>query len=232
MLGHGYIQKRDGRDQINKDRCNVRIMVSKQLLIALNDFKASFGVYLKASETAIGKQLDSAVNEMMDKKEKELLSKYPIFSSVLKKLEDSDPEYGRCPVYTKEEEAFMNSKPYQEFIELATKSPFGNEKFQKDLFCRLKKWIRGTGTISPDEQKIFDSTEMTIWPSGEAFHGKGKSRAVATITYDADVYSIIEGYYGYDLADNLIQPFKERLEKLGYYYEPYDYGVWDIYKSQ
>jgi hypothetical protein len=214
-------------------------MASKQLLIALNDFKASLVVYLNSCETTVGKQLEESVNDLVEKKDKELLAKYPIYASIKKKQEDPkyDPEYGPCPVYTLDEQVFLDSKIYQQFVNLGMKSPIGNEKFQKAFYNRLKKYIRGVpeseGGASKDEIKIFQEADMKIWPTGEAYFGKkktGETGAIAVITYDSEYYSILEGYYGYDLAEQFIKPLRERLEALGYYSEPYDSGVWIIIK--
>ncbi len=199
--------------------------IRKRIVKALHDFKADmvsfyhFDINDEKTEEYERKAHEAETN----------IAEHPIYKEIMRKgIEADQGDHFDKIENTDEEEEFMKTNPY--YIEMmkniAEQSKY--EGIKRDEFAKRLKH----GKASPEEQLGFDNAEMKIWENSEEFFGSEKNYHdnPPMITFDSVYYEILNGYWGWDFAEEFTNPLNEKLGSIGdgYHIEPYDYSTWVV----
>lgn len=192
-----------------------------RLLQAIFDFKTELVLLIDGDKFPEVQAIEKKWRVINNDLEMRLAAQYPIFAKLIDKL---DENYKPTP----EERIFMDGSVWKQWTDT-----YDGEEAEKKVMTKVIAQRIKSGGATPSDTHVLEQVEFNIWPTHESFHGKkseGASGSLPVITFDAEYYEVLNGYYG-SYGQDIVQRFHEHLERLGYGVEPNNYSAWDIYKS-
>ena len=191
-----------------------------RLLQAIFDFKTELVLLISENDFPEIKQIELKWSQKNRELENQFSAESPMFKQLVDKLDENYRP-------TAEEKTFMDGPMWKAW----TDTYYGEEQEKKAAKKIIAQRIK-SGNMTMSDVKALERAEFHIWPTHASFYGKpsdGSSGDLPVITFDATYYEVLNHYWG-NFGDDVVQRFREHLERLGYGVEPNNYSVWDVYK--
>ena len=190
------------------------------LLQAIFDFKTELVLLIDEDDFPEIKQIELKWSQ----KNRELENRFSAESTMFKQIVDKLDENYRP---TAEEKTFMDGPMWKAWTDTYLGEEREKKAAKKVIAQRIKS---GNATLS--DLKALEGAEFHIWPTHTSFYKKpseGSAGDLPVITFDAEYYAVLNGYYG-SHGQDIVQRFNKTIKRLGYGVEAENYSVWDIYK--
>lgn len=203
--------------------------MTKQLLKILKRFKAEMVSYLNYTKTNAYKESVKELESKIDEID-ELLKDHPMTKSMTKKFHEADMEdYIKKITYSDDEKKFMATNlNYLKSRSLRNKINVIEKKGQIQFIQRIMN-----DTMAEDEQTIFDTAEIHIWKTSKEYFGEESEfgNKYPMIKFGSLYYEILNMLWGYSIHDRFDKILSDMLEKVGFFYEPYNKSTWQLARS-